>query len=228
MYEYIRGMVVAINDHSLIIDIGSNGSIGYRITASQSTKSMALPYLHQKTAITVFTECIIREESHTLYGFSSEEERALFIVLLSISGIGPKLALQIVNHATVNEVVRAICQSDISWLSSISGIGKKTAERLCLEARDKAALLIKGEEFISSSKKPQKTSSIHSQTIESLTHLGLSETEATQCVQDTIRALQENGEEEVSDVTRLIQLALLHRKKKPSRIGPLRSSSKGS
>jgi len=85
----------------------------------------------------LLTVLVVREDAHLLYGFMTEEERALFLKLTTISGIGPKLALAVLSGLPVRELKAAVSQGDVKRLSSISGVGKKTAERIILELRDK-------------------------------------------------------------------------------------------
>ncbi len=233
MYEYIRGTIAKVDDTSVVLDVGG---IGYRLVASKTTLGEATHQIEKKNShsaptLCLYTEFVVREDSHTLYGFLSEQDRTLFRLLVSISGIGSKLALQIMNHGPAREVLRALSQRDIPWLSSISGIGKKTAERLAIETSERALELMttlsshgnhsqsstqtsqilgqKAPEIRSSNSSPQFLA------IQTLISLGLSEPEARQCVQDALQqAVHSENEEVLSDLSRLIQLSLVHRKKK--------------
>lgn len=118
------------------------GGICYRLTIPLSTFTR-LPALN--SPIHVFLSQVIREDAHTLYAFLGKEERDLFEVLITISGIGPKTAIAIIGHMDMNALHNAILSADIRILSKIPGIGKKTAERLVIEMRDKLKNMHKKE-----------------------------------------------------------------------------------
>ena len=108
--------------------------VGYHVTVTQQLHD-AVPDVGQP--IFILTECIIREDSHTLYGFSHATERALFNHLLSIKGIGPKVAMAMMNRICANELNQAIVNQDSEKLASLPNIGKKTAQRIILELGNK-------------------------------------------------------------------------------------------
>jgi Holliday junction DNA helicase RuvA len=108
--------------------------VGYELLASMTTFA-DLPDIN--TEITLFTHFIVREDSQTLYAFSATSERSLFRTLLKVNGVGPKMALAIVSGMTVNEFSQYIHASDVTALTRLPGVGKKTAERLIIEMRDR-------------------------------------------------------------------------------------------
>lgn len=108
--------------------------VGYELDAPMSTFYL-LPDVKQ--SVTLFTHFVVREDAHQLYGFYSKDERALFRTLLKVNGIGPKLALTILSSASPAEFTRMVLNNDTSNLVRIPGIGKKTAERVVIEMRDK-------------------------------------------------------------------------------------------
>ncbi len=110
------------------------GDICYRISIPLSTYTK-LPDLSE--TLFLYLSQVIREDSNTLYGFIAKEERDLFEVLITLSGIGPKTAIAIIGHMEMSLLESAILNSDIRILSKIPGIGKKTAEKLVIEMRDK-------------------------------------------------------------------------------------------
>lgn len=130
MIALVRGALAYKSIDHVIIDVGG---IGYRLFIPLST-FYALP---DSGEISLFTHTHVREDALLLYGFLTSEERDLFVVLIGISGIGPKLAVNILSHIPVGELKNAIAGSDIKRLSALPGIGKKTAERLVLELKDK-------------------------------------------------------------------------------------------
>lgn len=130
MIGRIRGILLE-KSTPLLVDVQG---VGYEIDAPLST-FFHLPEIGQE--VTLHTHLNVREDAHTLYGFYSIAERKLFRLLIKVSGIGAKLALTILSGATVEEFTIQVQQQDIKALTKIPGIGKKTAERLLIEMRDK-------------------------------------------------------------------------------------------
>lgn len=131
MYYFLNGKIVEKTPAVAILDVSG---IGYEVRISVNTFS-ALPDLGQ--SVKLLTHFVVREDAQLLYGFATEEERDLFRLLLSVSGIGPKTALTLLSGMTISELKTAILDGSIAVLSSITGIGKKTAERVIVELRDK-------------------------------------------------------------------------------------------
>ncbi|MCB1733758.1 MAG: Holliday junction branch migration protein RuvA [Gammaproteobacteria bacterium] len=131
MIGFLRGQLVAKQPPTVLIDV--NG-VGYEVDVPMST-FFQLPALGDD--VRVFTHLAVREDAHTLYGFASEAERRLFRTLLKVSGIGAKLALGILSGASADEFVGAVQRGDVAALTRLPGIGKKTAERLVVELRDR-------------------------------------------------------------------------------------------
>jgi Holliday junction DNA helicase RuvA len=117
------------------ITVDVNG-VGYDVDVTMTT-FYQLPALGQKT--TLFTHLVVREDAHLLYGFASRDERETFRQLIKVSGIGAKIALAILSGMSTDELAVAVACEDLKRLSSVPGIGKKTAERLVLELRGKLA-----------------------------------------------------------------------------------------
>jgi len=115
----------------MVIDVGG---VGYEVEAPLSV-FYDLPETGQ--AVVILTHLSIKDDSHTLYGFSSEAQRTVFRQLLKISGIGAKLALTILSGASSEELARYVAEEDSAALTRLPGIGKKTAERIIIELRDK-------------------------------------------------------------------------------------------
>jgi Holliday junction DNA helicase RuvA len=130
MIALVRGTLAYKSIDHVIIDVGG---VGYRLFIPLST-FYSLP---ETGEISLFTHTHVREDSLLLYGFLSLEEKNLFVILIGISGIGPKLAVNILSHIPAGDLKRAIASGDIKRLSGLPGIGKKTAERLVLELKDK-------------------------------------------------------------------------------------------
>ncbi|MCK5918439.1 MAG: Holliday junction branch migration protein RuvA [Cocleimonas sp.] len=131
MIGQLRGKLIHKQAPELMLDV--NG-VGYELLASMTT-FLDLPELDEET--TLFTHFIVREDSQTLYAFGSKSERSLFRTLLKVNGVGPKMALAIVSGMTVSEFSQFIHASDVTALTRLPGVGKKTAERLIIEMRDR-------------------------------------------------------------------------------------------
>ncbi len=131
MIGLLRGKLLIKQPPDLMLDV--NG-VGYEVQASMTT-FYDLPELHAE--VTLYTHFVVREDAQLLYGFSSQVERELFRHLLKVNGVGPKMALAIVSGMNPLEFNQVIHASDIVRLSRIPGVGKKTAERLVIELRDR-------------------------------------------------------------------------------------------
>jgi Holliday junction DNA helicase RuvA len=129
----LRGTPVASTPDGLLIDVGG---VGYLVAATPS----ALRKADGADEVTVETYLHVREDIMQLYGFAERAERELFIQLLSVNGVGPKVALAIVSGSPAEELRRAIVREDAVRFQAIPGIGKKTAERIVLELKEKLAV----------------------------------------------------------------------------------------
>ena len=131
MIAHLRGKLAQKDPARVIVDV--NG-VGYEVFVPLTTFSV-LPDTGAEFSIDVHTH--VREDLIALYGFSTRRERAIFEKLMTISGIGPKLAVTILSGGSVEDLVTAIKRSDLARLTAIPGVGKKTAERIVLELKDK-------------------------------------------------------------------------------------------
>lgn len=131
MIGRLKGIVLEKKAPDLLLDV--NG-VGYELQAPMST-FYQLPATGQ--GVLLHTHLVVREDAHLLFGFYEQQERALFRALIKVSGVGPKVALAILSGVTADEFVRLVRQDDDTALTRIPGIGKKTAERLLLEMRDR-------------------------------------------------------------------------------------------
>jgi Holliday junction DNA helicase RuvA len=127
------GILLARQAPYLLVDVQG---VGYEIEASMTT-FYELPAVGEQ--VTLYTHLVVREDAHLLFGFASESERALFRSLIKISGIGAKLAVTILSGISADGFVRCVQNNDSASLTRLPGIGKKTAERLVLEMRDRLA-----------------------------------------------------------------------------------------
>ena len=140
MYSFLSGILAEKSPTSVTVDVQG---IGFQLMVPLST-SQRLPTLGEK--VKLLTHHVVREDAQLLFGFVTEEERSLFKLLLSVSGIGPKLAITVLSGLGIGELKRAIVDGSVPTLTSISGIGRKTAERLIVELREKVVLESRTEE----------------------------------------------------------------------------------
>jgi holliday junction DNA helicase RuvA len=131
MIACLRGRVLERGGGRIVLDVGG---VGYLLAATSSAVRLAVP---DGEEITLVTHMHVREDALTLFGFASQAERELFELLLGVSGVGPKAALAIVSGYAPEQIRRAISTSDHALFTSISGIGRKTAERVVIDLKDK-------------------------------------------------------------------------------------------
>lgn len=136
MIGRIRGKLIALDEHTVLVDVAG---IGYELEVTANTLS-TLPGVGYD--VVLFTHLSIREDAHLLFGFESQGERDLFRTLIKISGVGPKLALNLLSGMDVVDLARCIRDSDIARLVKLPGIGRKTAERLVVELKDRIERLV--------------------------------------------------------------------------------------
>lgn len=131
MIGTLRGILVAKAPPQLLLEVGG---VGYELEAPMST-FYTLPAIGQE--LHLLTHLVVREDAHTLYGFATETERRLFRDLLRVTGIGPRLALAILSGTSVEAFTQCVLAQDVGALTKIPGVGRKTAERLLVEMRDR-------------------------------------------------------------------------------------------
>ncbi len=131
MISFLVGILEEKRENQIVINVGG---VGFELLISNNSLS-TLPLIGE--TIKVFTYMGVREDGISLYGFSCNEERDLFYKLITVSGVGPKMAIQILSGLSISDLATAIIKEDTKLLSKIKGLGKKTAERICLELKDK-------------------------------------------------------------------------------------------
>jgi Holliday junction DNA helicase RuvA len=168
MIASVAGDVLVRRPDHVVID--ANG-VGYRLAVSAETLK-AVPARGKHA--TLHAHLVARDDSLSLYGFASEEERDLFLSLISVSGIGPKVAIAILSGGTPRELLRAIAAGDAKRFQAVPGIGKRTAERVIVELREKVAGEL--EEALAAGSEGE--GSPHTEARDGLMHLGYTLTEA--------------------------------------------------
>lgn len=135
MIGFLRGKLLVKQPPQLVMDVGG---VGYELDAPMST-FYALPAVG--TELSLYTHLVVREDAHVLFGFGTDRERRMFRELLKVSGVGPKLALGLLSGIDVDRFLLCIESGDADALVKIPGVGRKTAERLIVEMRDRAKTL---------------------------------------------------------------------------------------
>ncbi|GAA0731035.1 Holliday junction branch migration protein RuvA [Clostridium malenominatum] len=176
MYEYIKGIFKGMSKDYIVVE---NGGIGYKIFTSGNTLSKT-PKVEEE--IVLFLQQIVREDFIGLYGFSSKEERDMFNLLLTISGVGAKASLSLLSISSSDKLKYAIFTGDEKTLTKAPGIGKKIAQRIILELKDKIKidnLMDKGENIVLEDIIEIDT---YNEALAALISLGYSEKEATKAL----------------------------------------------
>jgi len=141
MLDYLKGTIVDISPTHVVLD---NNGIGYFVNISINTYSN----LSGKQQVLLYIHEVIREDTHQLYGFSNQEERGIFLHLISVNGVGANTARVMLSSLSSSEIISAITHNDVNLLKSIKGIGAKTAERIIVDLRDKVAKIAEGEQIV--------------------------------------------------------------------------------
>jgi Holliday junction DNA helicase RuvA len=131
MIGFLRGVILEKLPPDILLDVGG---VGYELQLPM-TSFYQLPELHQEVAL--YTHFVVREDAQLLFGFTDRQERSLFRVLIKANGVGPKLACTILSGMSARQFMQAVMHEDISALVKMPGVGKKTAERLVVELKDK-------------------------------------------------------------------------------------------
>ncbi len=134
MYDFVSGRLVERGAGEVVVEAGG---IGYRFLVSGATAGR----LPAEGKVTVWAEHMVRDDRHVLYGFASREERRMFLQLLSVNKVGPAIALALLSAMEPGDLAASIDAGDARRLSTVKGVGKRTAERLCLELKDRLTTL---------------------------------------------------------------------------------------
>ncbi len=186
MIAHLRGKLISKHPNQAIVEAGG---VGYDVTITVPTFS-DLPALGSEVALHIHTH--VREDAIALFGFLRADEKQLFEKLITVSGIGPKLAITILSGMPTADMVGAIRSNDFARLTRIPGIGKKTAERMCVELRDKLDAFGAPQAVVT-------VSAIEEDVISALTNLGYQRAVAEKCVE---RAVASAGRENFDAIFR--------------------------
>lgn len=197
MISFIRGKIVDSSETSLILE---NGGIGYEIFMTGASMEKAL---RERDEVKIHTYFHIREDAMQLYGFLTKDDLQIFRLLLGVNGIGPKAALGILAALSADELRFAVLSDDVKTISRAPGIGKKTAQKLILELKDKLKLEDAFEAKLSHVEADAEVSSFDGskEAVEALVALGYSSTEA-------LRAVRKVTDVSPDDVEGILKAAL--------------------
>ena len=195
MIAYLSGKLVEKDANTVIIDV--NG-VGYEVSIPLSTfYELGEP----GSDISLKIQTIVREDAFQLFGFKANREKELFLLLISVSGIGPKSAITALSGMSADEIISAIRGNNLARLNTIPGVGKKTAERIVIELRDKVAKLsaIAGEELKSKGIAAPTGNEVFDDAVSALTNLGYQRAAAEKALN---QAAQEGTEMSVQKLLR--------------------------
>ncbi|NND81187.1 MAG: Holliday junction branch migration protein RuvA [Gammaproteobacteria bacterium] len=177
MIAWLQGIVLHKQPPTIVLNIGG---VGYELEAPLNT-FYQLPAVGEKA--TLFTHLVVREDAQLLFGFDSQQQRELFRSLIRVNGVGPKVALAVLSTLSAEELMQAMAHEDISQLTKVPGIGKKTAQRLLVEMKDRLQ-----KEFadvaLEAANTPGAAASDRQDAIAALTGLGYKLADAGRVVRD--------------------------------------------
>ena len=204
MIAQLRGTLADKRPNQVLVDVGG---VGYLVYIPLST-FYALGDLHSNVTLLIHTQ--VREDAISLYGFLSSREKHLFELLISASGVGPVLALKILSGMSVDDLVPAVRSADLARLTRIPGVGRKTAERMVVELRDKLAAMETPEE----ARQPITTTGTAADVVSALLNLGYEQRTAE-------RAVERAGKDGTPETFEALLRATLQQLSAPAQKGTL-------
>jgi len=189
MFNYLIGKITEINESDITFEVGN---VGYQVISSTNT----INELNNKEHCTIYIYHHVREDIQLLFGFSSKDEKKVFLLLSSVNGIGVKTAINVLSALGYNQVLNSIAIADVTSFQRVSGIGKKIAERIVLELKDKVKSIGLSNEVLESISPPSVADSslgVFEEAISALIGLGFSQSEARQKVKEIKAQLPENA-----------------------------------
>jgi Holliday junction DNA helicase RuvA len=204
MISSVRGEVLEVALDHVVIEAGG---IGYRVNATPST----LATLRHGSAARLITAMIVREDSMTLYGFADGETRDLFLTLLSVSGVGPRLAMATLAVHDAPTLCQALADGDVAALTRVPGIGKRGAERMVLELRDKIYPV--GAPAAAPAATGVNGHAVRGPVVEALVGLGFAAKQAEEATDKVLAASRETGEQPTTSGSLRAALSLLGKSK---------------
>lgn len=194
MYSFISGKIAEKNPAYVVID---NHGVGYLINITLNTFAA----IGEQTEAKLYVHLAIREDAHTLYGFYTEEERSLFLQLITVSGVGCNTARLILSSLSVKETVDAISSNNIKAIQSVKGIGAKTAQRIIVDLQDKVSKLNISED----EKLPLGYNTLKEETLSALMVLGFNKTSIEKALDKLLSQMENpNVEQLIKEALRLL------------------------
>ena len=190
MIAHIEGILESKSPNQVIIDVSG---IGYFLNISLNTYEL----LPSKGKLRLYTQLIVREDAHILYGFWEEEERIMFRELINVSGVGASTALMILSSMNPTDVMTAVNQSDVEAFKSVKGIGLKSAQRIIVDLKGKLEKFESNSEIFSSQDNTYKN-----EALSALTVLGIDKKKAAKTIDEILKT------QEISSVEELIKTTL--------------------
>lgn len=201
MYAYLKGTLIEYNASEAVVDVSG---VGFRISIPSNLVA-SLPSIGKE--IQLHTAFVVRELSQDLYGFLTKEARDLFEALIEVNKVGPKLALSVIGHLSMQELQKALIEADSSILSQVPGIGKKTAQRLIIEMKDRLSHLFAFDpkDFAVALPKNPRSKAIQD-AMNALINLGYNQIKAKQAIEQCLPEEKEEIELEglIKDALRYI------------------------
>lgn len=193
MISSIKGNLIEINENNVVVEVNNVGFLVFIPTSSFTE----LPKVGEE--LRLFTYMNVKEDEISLYGFLEKEDREMFLRLISVNGVGPKGALNIISNFGYEKLINIISNEDSKLLSTVSGIGSKTASKICIELADKIRKLrfgnkINKDKFTNGSN--DKINNIRDEVVLALTKLGYKESKA----KDIVLSIEIDENEKVSDI----------------------------
>ncbi len=202
MIAYVNGILESLEEGNAVVDVGG---VGINVSISGSTMDR-LPGVGE--AVKLYTYTSVKEDSFSLFGFLSRDELALFKMLITVNGIGPKVGLSILSVMTPDDLRFAIMSGDTKTISSAPGVGRKTAERIALELRDKLKVteddMLRPSGMVTMDDLTGGEASARDEAVAALVALGYGSTDAMKAVRKVIK----EDESAASDTEVLLKLAL--------------------
>lgn len=193
MISYLRGRVVYLTEETLVLDV--NG-VGYEIYCSGG----AFRKIGNSETAEIYTYLQVKEDGITLFGFASLQEKELFLKVLSVQGVGPKLGIAILTGLSADEFALAVQTADVKRLSAVKGLGKKTAEKIILELHGKisAAEVINasGDDLTKQAEPTAKLTAVEEDAVSALMGLGFTKTESV----NAVKKARESGATGVEEI----------------------------
>jgi Holliday junction DNA helicase RuvA len=201
MIASLRGILTHKAPDELIVEVGG---VGYEVRFSP-TGLHRLPEVGNEIFLHIHTN--VRDDSIDLYGFSERQEKEMFIVLTSVSGVGPKLAMNILSGMNPAALASAILTTDLARLTRLPGVGRKTAERLCVELKDKVQFLPAQDSGAVLAARPEEGDQLAADVISALVNLGYPPAGARQAV-ERVKSAGGAGEYEALSLEEVLRRAL--------------------